>query len=90
LQQEPELDPTKTVFENVMEGIKESTSLLERFDKVSAEMGAPDADFDTLLEEQASLQDKIDHLNCWGTHHNHDDLSSSSSSLSSFMHAYSV
>ncbi|KAF0695573.1 Aste57867_13613 [Aphanomyces stellatus] len=65
LQQEPQLDPNKTVFENVMDGIKESTDLLKRFDEVSAAMGEPDADFDTLLAEQAELQDKIEHLDCW-------------------------
>ncbi|OQR90526.1 ATP-binding Cassette (ABC) Superfamily [Thraustotheca clavata] len=65
LQQEPHLDPTKTVFENVMDGIKESTSLLQRFDEVSMAMGEPDADFDKLLEEQATLQEKIESLDCW-------------------------
>ncbi|KAH9128039.1 hypothetical protein AeMF1_001735 [Aphanomyces euteiches] len=65
LQQEPHLDPKKTVFENVMDGIKESTALLKRFDEVSAAMGEPDADFDKLLEEQAALQEMIELLNCW-------------------------
>ncbi|CAK4078984.1 unnamed protein product [Aphanomyces euteiches] len=65
LQQEPHLDPKKTVFENVMDGIKESTALLKRFDEVSAAMGEPDADFDKLIEEQAALQEKIELLNCW-------------------------
>ncbi|KAG9406039.1 ATP-binding cassette sub- F member 3 [Aphanomyces cochlioides] len=65
LQQEPYLDPNKTVFENVMDGIKESTALLKRFDEVSAAMGEPDADFDKLIEEQAALQEKIELLNCW-------------------------
>ncbi|KAH9122285.1 hypothetical protein LEN26_010324 [Aphanomyces euteiches] len=65
LQQEPHLDPKKTVFENVMDGIKESTALLKRFDEVSAAMGEPDADFDKLLVEQAALQEMIELLNCW-------------------------
>ncbi|RHY30602.1 hypothetical protein DYB32_004201 [Aphanomyces invadans] len=62
LPQEPQLDPNKTVFENVMDGIKESTALLKQFDDVSAAMGEPDADFDKLLDEQAKLQEKIELL----------------------------
>ncbi|RHY05731.1 hypothetical protein DYB36_003729 [Aphanomyces astaci] len=65
LQQEPQLDPNKTVFENVMDGIKESTALLKQFDDVSAAMGEPDADFDKLLDEQAKLQERIELLDCW-------------------------
>ncbi|ETW01273.1 hypothetical protein H310_06844 [Aphanomyces invadans] len=65
LPQEPQLDPNKTVFENVMDGIKESTALLKQFDDVSAAMGEPDADFDKLLDEQAKLQEKIELLGCW-------------------------
>ncbi|TMW55438.1 hypothetical protein Poli38472_010320 [Pythium oligandrum] len=69
LAQEPYLDPNKNVYENIMDGLKETTDLLERFDEVSMAMGEPDADFDTLLAEQAELQDKIDHLNCWDLSH---------------------
>ncbi|EQC33183.1 hypothetical protein SDRG_09167 [Saprolegnia diclina VS20] len=65
LQQEPYLDPTKNVFENVMDGIKETTALLTRFDEVSVAMGEPDADFDKLLDEQAALQEQIEALDCW-------------------------
>ncbi|DBA02536.1 TPA: hypothetical protein N0F65_011008 [Lagenidium giganteum] len=65
LPQEPQLDPSKNVFENIMDGLKESQDLLQRFDDVSMAMGEPDADFDALLAEQAELQDRIDQLNCW-------------------------
>lgn len=69
LPQEPVLDPEKTVFENIMDGLSESQGLLTRFDEVSMAMGEPDADFDALLEEQAELQDKIEQLGCWDLSH---------------------
>ena len=69
LPQEPELDPKKNVYENIMDGLAESTQLLDAFDAISAKMGEPDADFDTLLDQQADLQAKIDHLDCWNLSH---------------------
>ena len=65
LHQEPALDPTKTVKEVVEEGVQETVNLLKDFERVSNAMGEPDADFDTLLEEQAKLQEQIDHRNAW-------------------------
>ena len=65
LSQEPQLDPTKTVQENVMEALGETKALLDRFNEVSNMMADPDADFDTLLAEQADLQEKIDAANAW-------------------------
>lgn len=65
LPQEPHLDEAKTVYENILDGLKEKKTLLDRFNEVSIAMGDPDADFDKLLEEQAQLQNRIDHLNCW-------------------------
>ena len=65
LPQEPQLDPTKSVRENVMEGLGEIKVLLDRFNAVSAEMADPDADFDALLTEQAELQEKIDAADAW-------------------------
>lgn len=65
LPQEPELDPTKTVKEIVEEGADETVALLKDYEAVNAALGEPDADFDKLLEKQAKLQDKIDHLNAW-------------------------
>ncbi|MFC7333529.1 energy-dependent translational throttle protein EttA [Rhodocista pekingensis] len=65
LPQEPQLDPTKNVRDNVMEGVAETKALLDRFNEVSNLMADPDADFDTLLTEQADLQEKIDAANAW-------------------------
>jgi sulfate-transporting ATPase len=69
LPQEPQLDPSKNVYENIMDGLKESQTLLAQFDAVSMAMGEPDADFDKLLDEQAKLQDQIEHLGCWDLSH---------------------
>ncbi len=65
LEQEPELDPTKTVLENVREGAKETADLVARFNEISALMCEPDADFDTLGAEMGELQDKIDAVDGW-------------------------
>ncbi len=65
LLQEPALDETKNVLENVQEGVAETIALLNRFNKVSEEMSAPDADYDKLLAEMGNLQEKLDHLNAW-------------------------
>jgi len=65
LSQEPQLDPTKDVAGNVSDGVSEIKGLLDRFNEVCAAMGEPDADFDKLLSEQASLQDKIDAAGAW-------------------------
>jgi energy-dependent translational throttle protein EttA len=65
LSQEPELDETKNVAGNVAEGVAEIKGLLDRFNDVCAAMGEPDADFDKLLAEQSTLQDKIDAADAW-------------------------
>ncbi|WP_086608153.1 energy-dependent translational throttle protein EttA [Erythrobacter donghaensis] len=65
LEQEPELDTTKTVLENVREGAKETADLVARFNEVSALMCEPDADFDALGAEMGELQDKIDAVDGW-------------------------
>ena len=65
LLQEPELDPTKTVLENVEEGVAQTKAMLNRFNEISALMAEPDADFDTLLVEMGNLQEKLDHANAW-------------------------
>ncbi len=67
LSQEPQLDPAKTVKENVMDGVREVADLVERFNAISAEMGDPkdDTDFDKLLEEMGVLQEKIDAVDGW-------------------------
>ena len=65
LQQEPPLDDTKTVRENVEDAVAELRGVLARFDEVSAAMGEPDADFDALLAEQGELMEKIEHADGW-------------------------
>jgi ATP-binding cassette ChvD family protein len=65
LQQEPPLDETKTVRENVEAAVAEMRGYLARFEEVSAAMGDPDADFDTLLVEQGDLMEKIEHGEGW-------------------------
>jgi ATP-binding cassette ChvD family protein len=65
LEQEPELDPKKTVRENVEDGVREVRDLLDRFNAVSARFSEPDADFDALLAEQATVQDQIDRRGAW-------------------------
>ncbi|MEI6557740.1 MAG: energy-dependent translational throttle protein EttA [Rhodospirillaceae bacterium] len=67
LSQEPQLDPTKTVQENVMEALAATKALLDRFEAVSARLGeVEDADEMTaLIDEQAELQEKIEHADAW-------------------------
>ena len=65
LLQEPPLNENKNVLENVQEGVAETMALLARFNQVSEEMSQPDADYDKLLAEMGSLQEKLDHLNAW-------------------------
>ena len=67
LEQEPELDTSKTVLENVKDGAREIADLVDRFNAISAEMGEPtdDTDFDALMEEMGDLQAKIDAVDGW-------------------------
>ncbi|HKH88805.1 MAG TPA: energy-dependent translational throttle protein EttA [Acidimicrobiales bacterium] len=65
LSQEPQLDPDKDVLGNVSDGVAETKALLDRYNEVCAAMGEPEADFDSLLAEQADLQDKIDAARAW-------------------------
>lgn len=65
LEQEPYLEPGKTVKEIVMEGVKDTTDLLAEFDKVNEAFGDPDADYDKLGARQAELQEKLDALDAW-------------------------
>lgn len=65
LEQEPQLDPDKTVLENVEEGVKRTKSLLDRYNEISAQMADPEADFDALMTEMGKLQEEIDHKNAW-------------------------
>ncbi len=65
LLQEPKLDESKNVLENVQEGVAETMALVNRFNQISEEMANPDADYDKLLAEMGELQEKLDHLNAW-------------------------
>jgi len=65
LLQEPPLDESKNVLENVQEGVAETMALMARFNAVSEEMASPDADYDKLLAEMGNLQEQLDHRNAW-------------------------
>ena len=65
LMQEPQLDESKTVLENVEEGVAETKAMIDRFNDISAQMADPDADFDALMAEMGKLQEEIDHRNAW-------------------------
>ncbi|HET6535917.1 MAG TPA: ATP-binding cassette domain-containing protein, partial [Sphingomicrobium sp.] len=67
LPQEPQLDPSKNVLENVKDGARDVADMVDRFNAISAEMGDPkdDTDFDALMEEMGELQGKIDAVDGW-------------------------
>ena len=67
LPQEPRLDPKKTVLGNVEEGVAGTRALLDRFNEISDRLGQPleGDEMERLLEEQAQVQDRIDHANAW-------------------------
>ncbi|MBO5997897.1 MAG: energy-dependent translational throttle protein EttA [Alphaproteobacteria bacterium] len=65
LEQEPKLDPTKNVMENVMDGVAPVRDLLKRYEDVNMKFADPDCDMDALLAEQAELQEKIDACDGW-------------------------
>src|SRR5438552_7023342 len=65
LPQEPELDPGKDVRGNVEDGVRPLRDLLDRFNAISARFAEPDADFDALLAEQATVQEEIDRHDAW-------------------------
>ncbi len=65
LEQEPQLDDSKTVREIVEEGVAEVSELMKRYDAINEKFADPDADYDALLAEQAELQDAIDRQNGW-------------------------
>jgi ATP-binding cassette ChvD family protein len=65
LMQEPELDESKTVLENVQDGVAEIKGKVDRFNEISGLMAEPDADFDSLLAEMGTLQEAIDAADAW-------------------------
>jgi sulfate-transporting ATPase len=70
LPQEPQLDEGKDVLGNVMDGVAEVQRLLERYEEICAAFAEPDADYDALLSEQATLQDRIDAAGAWDLQRN--------------------
>jgi len=71
LPQEPRLDPAKTVLGNVEEGVAETRALLDRFNAISEKFGEEmePEQMEKLLDEQARVQDQIDHCNAWELDH---------------------
>ncbi len=65
LEQEPQLDPDKTVREVVEEGVAEVVALLKEFDTINEAFAEPDADFEKLMERQGDVQEKLDALDAW-------------------------
>lgn len=68
LPQEPHLDPTKTVKQNIQDAFGEINKLLQRFEEIGEAFNDPDLSpekMEKLLEEQGALQEKIDHVNGW-------------------------
>jgi len=65
LEQEPQLDETKTVREVVEEGAAEKVAVMKEYEAINEAFADPDADMDKLLARQAELQDKIDTWDCW-------------------------
>ncbi|MDD3322688.1 MAG: energy-dependent translational throttle protein EttA [Paludibacter sp.] len=65
LEQDPKLDPTKTVKEIVQEGVQEIVDMIAEYDKINEQFAEPDADFDKLIARQGELQELLDHADAW-------------------------
>lgn len=70
LEQEPYLDPEKTVIEIIKEGVKPITDLLDEYEKVNEGFSDPDADFDKLIEKQARLTEALEKVDAWNLESN--------------------
>ncbi len=70
LSQEPELDPTKDVRGNVMDGVAEVQALLDQYNAVMARWSEPDADYEAIGAEQAALEDRINAADAWNVERN--------------------
>jgi len=72
LEQEPKLDPKKTVMENVMDGVSQTRDLLKEFEEISLKFAEPmtDDEMNALIEKQAELSDKIDAVGGWDLERN--------------------
>ncbi|MCQ2312204.1 MAG: energy-dependent translational throttle protein EttA [Paludibacteraceae bacterium] len=65
LEQDPKLDPNKTVRECVQEGVQPIMDMLREYDEINNAFMNPEADYDKLLARQAELQDKLDAADAW-------------------------
>ena len=65
LEQDPQLDPNKTVKEIVQEGVQEVMDMLVEYDKINEQFAEPDVDFDKLIARQGELQELLDHVDAW-------------------------
>ncbi len=72
LEQEPKLDPTKDVKGNVLDGVREVQALIEQYNAVMAKWSEPDADYEAVGAEQATLEDKIAAADAWNLERNVD------------------
>ena len=67
LEQEPQLDPNKTVFENVMDGMSDLKAIVDEFNEISGKFAEPmsDDEMNDLIARQGELQDQIDAADAW-------------------------
>jgi ATP-binding cassette ChvD family protein len=65
LAQEPKLDETKTVLQNVQDGLGELKVKMDRYNEITGSFEDPNADFDALMAEMGTLQEELDHANAW-------------------------
>ena len=72
LSQEPELDPSKDVKRNVLDGVAEVQGLIDQYNAVMARWAEPDADYDAIGAEQAALEDRIAAADAWNLERNVD------------------
>lgn len=70
LEQNPELDDSKTVMEVIKEGVQPIVDLLAEYEKVNEGFAEPDADFDALIDKQAKLQEKLEKVDAWNLESN--------------------
>jgi sulfate-transporting ATPase len=65
LEQEPQLDPQKTVKQVVEEAVQPIISLLQEYESINDKFSAPDADYNALINQQTAVQEKLDKLDAW-------------------------
>jgi ATP-binding cassette ChvD family protein len=70
LSQEPQLDPTKTVKENVLDGVREVHGLIDQYNSVMAKWSDPEADYEAVGAEQSALEDRINAVGAWDIERN--------------------